>query len=501
MPPTFKKACFPQVVEAGREMERRDKIARGNSWTDSAEECEEDSSNQFARRTMLSVQEQTSVQSNSASSPEDQPGTKPTCQQSMVDRRIRFMDRMRTALNSLPTIFSCSKNTNSSFSPQEGSLMGTPVAPTLEDKQIFRLKSSMRSSSSSEEELPKTSKMVAFNLVDVEKKAVEAGEEAIGQELVERIFPGQEEIEKQSAVFAQIQKQLSKKIKAISGNDSERAAIKAELQTKLNNLRAENNPETLLQRTEIKQELKRLKSIPETDPVKLKQIAQLYAEAYPQAREVAQQMVDWVQEDPERQHEFSALMLADTMMQVLEIASKTVAPHEIEPIKRDNLAFKSKTPFDIPYERTAFKVYEKHNFPSKDLEDEIMISAANYSLQNLQNFKKVLKKILDQGSPEEIENDLRQAQADKAEKCYELLREKYNFVDAKLALLTRKPVYIPPEEQNQVLVKELRNQLHDTHIVSYDFLNQSKEIRKSKLIANSPIIKSTAVTEALSLIP
>ncbi|MBM3857974.1 MAG: hypothetical protein FJ390_08480 [Verrucomicrobia bacterium] len=370
-----------------------------------------------------------------------------------------------------------------------------PIAPTVKSEQVSRLKSSMRLSSSKVgEEMKEPSKMVTFDLVD-------ASEEPAVQELGEQIFPGQEEIERQSAVFVQLQQQLSKKIKALSENNPERIAIRTELQTELNNLRAENNPETLPRRTEIKNELKKLKAMPETDPVKLAQIAQLYAEAYPQAREVAQQMFDWVQEDPSRQHEFAVLMLTDIASKVFEIASKTVAPHEIEPIKRANSTDKSKKSFDIPYERTNFEVYEKYKLPSEDLEHGIMISAANHSFQNLQNFKKILKKILRQNSPEEIENDLRQAQIDKAIKCYELSEEQYGCVDAKLSLLTRKPVYIPPKKRDNVLIQALNKEKNTINAASKFSFSQPGEIRKSELIADPPRVKSTAITEALSLIP
>lgn len=495
-------SAVSQTVEENTEMQRRKEEAEKKSSSDSDEEGEDDNSSQLARGTMGAVQERGPVQNGSASSAEEQSGTEPTCQQSIVSRRIGVMDRIRKTFGCLPSFFSRLNRSTASPNAQQGSLMGMPIAPTVKSEQVSHLKSSMRLSSSRVgEEMKEPSKMVTFDLVDAKEKAVDASEEPAVQELGEQIFPGQEEIERQSAVFVQLQQQLSKKIKAISENNPERTAMRTELQTELNNLRAENNPETLPRRTEIKNELKKLKTMPETDAVKLAQIAQLYAEAYPQAREVAQQMFDWVQEDPNRQHEFAALMLTDIASKVLEIASKMVAPHEIELIKRANSTDKSKKSFDIPYERTNFEVYEKYKLPSEDLEHGIMISAANHSLQNLQNFKKILKKILRQNSPEEIENDLRQAQIDKAIKCYELSEEKYGCVDARLSLLTRKPVYIPPEKRDNVLIQALNKEKNTINAASKFFFSQPGEIRKSELIADPPRVKSTAVTEALSLIP
>ena len=264
-------------------------------------------------------------------------------------------------------------------------------------------------------------------------------------------------------------------------------------------MRAEGDLATLTRRTEIKQELKRLKAMSETDPVRLTQIAQLYAEVYPQAREIAQHMLNWIQENPERQHELVAAVLSDATVKVLEIASKTVAPHEIEPIKRDKWTDKSKKPFDVPYERTHFEVHEKYKFPSQDFKDEVSIRAANNAFQNLQASQKILKKILEQQDPEEIGKDLHQAQVQKSDRDYFLFCDEQECIRAKRDLW----LSISPYEQEKTCQASIES-LTEEMKVARNKRQALNKIAREKTRSEPPVlfsdIKKSAVADTLSLI-
>lgn len=502
MPPKFNKerpSEASRTVEENTELYRREEEAKEDSSSDNDEE--EADSSQFARGKMGAAQEErSSVQSSSSSSAEQQSMTEPTCQQSSVGRRICFMDRIRKTFGYLPSIFSSSKRPTVSPSVQQGSLSGVPLAPVVEGEQASYLRSSMRSSSTRrEEESQRSSKMVAFDVEDSERNVAGEDEEVTVQELGRDSFLGQEKIEKYSAAFAQLQQQLNKRIKAISASGPEKVEPQIQLQTELNNLRAEGDPATLARRTEIKKELKRVKAMPETDPVKLVQIAQLYAESYPPVREAAQHMLNWIQENPERQHELAAAVLVDTTITVLEMASKTVAPHEIEPIKRDKWTDKAKKPFDVLYERTDFEVYEKYKLPSEDLKDEVPIRAANNAFQNLQASQKILKKILEQRSPEEIGKDLHEAQIQKADRDVLLSEDKEECIHAKLDPWLKIPLQ-ERDENYQASIAPLINEMKIAGSKRQSLNKVAIEKARSEPLVVFSDIKNSAIADALSLI-
>lgn len=430
--------------------------------------------------------------------------TKETCQSSSLSHNIFHMNQIGKNFNIFSFLFTNSKKPNISYDPQQGNLNGNSVVPVLKKVEQSYLKSSMRSSfcpATMREKLSSPSKMVVFQLEEDSQKIPDQvkDNEEIVQELERNSFYCQEEIERYSATFAQYQNKLNKKIKEISTINSEKANRQIQLQTELNTLRLESAPEMFGSRTEIKNELKKLKATPETDPQKLLQIAQLYDEIYPSFREDAQQMLDWIQENPERQHELAAAILADATIKVLEMASKTVALHEVVPIQRDEWANNSKKPFDVPYKTTNVKLHEIHKLPSKDLEDEIVIKAANHAIENLQDSKKILKKILEQRAPEEIANDLREAEIQKALRDYSLSTEKESFLGTKLTPWLNIP--LEKREKNYLtLTKPIRNEVKLARIKSQALNKIFQEKKTAQPLLDLSDIKGNAIANALYLI-
>lgn len=487
-----------QSVQETTAANRRNEEAREDSLNDNDEE--KDDSSQFDRRTMGRIQERP-MQGNPYSITKTDLTAEQTCQLSSSNGKISFMDQIRKTFGCLPSIFSSSKKQNVSSHPQQGNFSGVPLAPVLKAEQVAYLKSKIRSNAPEFEELEKSSKVVAFHLEESEEKDVDANEVTTVQELSRQIFPGEAEVQQYSAAFVQLQQRLNKRIKAISVNAPEKVELQMQLQTELNNLRAERDLATLARRTEIKQELKRLKAMSNVDPVKLVQIAQLYAETYPEAREAVQQMLNWIQENPERQHELAVAVLSDATIKLLEIASRTVAPHEIEPIKRrDDWIHRSEKPFDIPYEIIASKVYEKYNLPSKDLNDALAIRAANNAFQNLQASQKILKKILKQQAPEEIGKDLHEAQVQKADRDDKLSCKEEEYIQAKLTPWVT--LFLPQErdENYQTCMAPLMEEVKVARSKTQSLIEVTIEKAKSEPLVVFSDIKKSAVIDTLSLI-
>ena len=457
-----------------------------NRFSDSDEE--EESIDLQQRGILLEEMErQLPVSNNNAFSDEDNGITDPTCQPTLSNSRMSFVEQIRNAWNRLPSLCRSSSSQSMVVPPdihnQQGNLEGVTIVPIEGGRQQQPpLKSGMKKTNLGNLQRDKPKSTITFQQVEGEKKLIDTDTERDS-------FPGQEEIENYLVAFAQIQQTLQNKIRAVN---AQKLARVTELQEELSRLRQEDILKTVRRREEIKKELKALKKEQETDPEKLIQIAQLYDEAYPQVRELIQQMLTWLQEHPEYQHEQTADLLAKMTIKLAEIASKVAAVPTIEPIKKISLAqFASQRPIEPPYKITALEAYEEWTLPKKDLQHELIITGINHVFQNLQDFKKVLDP-----KNQTAGESLKEARIGQAKRATKLSYDQEDYIRNTRILLKNMPV----KERDKSLIKESFKQSNIQRAISENLCQKEQEIRNSIPVTNSGDAKKAAAVEALSLI-